>query len=133
MGWETRSGSSGRYYTRTRRVSDGYRREYIGTGPAADAIAALDAQARADRSVARDQLQALIARDQQADDAVAALNHAVEALARGALVAAGFHQHARGEWRRRRVPNTPQRHPESEGEGRSPAVRADAGPDPGDV
>ena len=102
MGWETRSGSHGRYYTRTRRVGNGYRREYIGTGPAADAIAALDAQARAERAIARDQLQALIARDRQADAVGAALDQAVEALAHAALVAAGFHQHARGEWRRRR-------------------------------
>lgn len=107
MGWETRPGSRGRYYTRTRRVGDGYCREYLGTGPAADAIAALDAQTRAERAAAREELQALIARDRQADAAVAALDHAVAALARGALVAAGFHQHARGAWRRRRVPSTP--------------------------
>jgi hypothetical protein len=104
MGWERRAGSSGRYYTRTIRRDGHVHREYVGTGPAAEAAAADDARRRAERMAARTQLQSLMAQDQDADAAVAAFDAAVEALMRGALVAAGFHQHARGAWRRRRGP-----------------------------
>ncbi len=45
MAWETRNGR-GRYFYRTRRIKGRVVKEYVGTGPAAEAAALEDAQAR---------------------------------------------------------------------------------------
>jgi hypothetical protein len=97
MGWD-----KGRYYTRSRKVNGRVVREYIGTGRVAELAAELDALEREKRRRAaralrreRDELAAL-----EAD--VRAASQAADLVARAALLAAGFHQHRRGEWRRRR-------------------------------
>ena len=101
MGWETRKGH-GRYYTRSRRDGRRVVREYVGTGPTAEAIAQLDALDRERRAEER----AAWARERTHIDGltapVLALDALAEALARVALVAAGFHRHHRGAWRKRR-------------------------------
>jgi hypothetical protein len=48
VGWETRARGV-RYYTRSRRINGRVVREYIGTGPVAEAIAALEARDRVAR------------------------------------------------------------------------------------
>ncbi|MBL8798893.1 MAG: hypothetical protein JNM56_33725, partial [Planctomycetia bacterium] len=49
MAWETRHGR-GAYYTRTQRLpGGGFRRVYLGTGPAAELAAAQDEERRAQR------------------------------------------------------------------------------------
>jgi hypothetical protein len=102
MGWETRK-RGGRYYTRSRKVGGRVIREYIGAGLGAEATAQLDSFERAER-----QLQAAAWRKERTRlDAIerdlAAYCTAVGALAREHLTAAGYHQHARGEWRRKRM------------------------------
>src|SRR5262245_37542575 len=103
MAWETRNGR-GAYYTRSRWVGGRVVREYVGAAgsPMAEISAAEDAMQReareralADRRNERERLAAL-------DAPVLALGALSEALLGAALVAGGYHQHARGGWRRRR-------------------------------
>jgi len=93
MAWE-----KGRYYTRSRKVNDRVVREYLGTGEAAEQAARLDASARQQREARRAALAELTALDAPLDD----LAERTELLARAALAAAGYRQHRRGEWRKRR-------------------------------
>jgi hypothetical protein len=102
MGWDR-----GRYYTRLRKVNGCVVREYVGTGRVAELTAELDALAREKR-----RLDALDLRDRRAELAaldadVKALTETTELLARAALLAAGFHRHRRGEWRKRREQDRP--------------------------
>jgi hypothetical protein len=104
MAWETRTGSSGRYYTRSTKVGGRVVREYVGSAgsPLAELAAAEDALHREarqreaqDRRTERERLAAL-------DAPLDALDALTGALYRAALVAAGYRQHKRGEWRRKR-------------------------------
>jgi hypothetical protein len=101
MPWETRE-RGGYYYTRSRKANGRTIREYVGTGPLAELEAQKDALERLKRRLAaldlRDlkaELAALAARLDELDDLA-------DLAARAALLAAGFHQHDRGAWRRRR-------------------------------
>ncbi|SRR5579884_1263901 len=94
MGWDKGS----RYYTRSRRLNGRVIRQYLGTGEAAEQAARLDASARQereDRRAVRAELATL-------DASLAELAKHMDLLARAALVAAGYRQHHRGAWRRRR-------------------------------
>jgi hypothetical protein len=99
MSWESRKGK-GRYYTRSRRVNGKIRREYIGTGRHAEVIAEIDAAERAERELERKLEKEQRECDLELDAEVDELCQLIDGLARGALLAAGFHSH-RGTWRRR--------------------------------
>lgn len=97
MSWETRQ-RGGRYYTRSRRIEGRILREYIGTGPLAEAIATLD---EVDRSAdARERAQWRAEREpiDEAWQELRAIGKAVQAAVRASLEGAGFKYH-RGEWR----------------------------------
>ena len=100
MSWGTRN-RGGRYYTRSRRVDGRIVREYIGCGPAAAVVAELDRQEREMRKVKAGQKAARKAQDVAIDAQVDEISELANLLARGALLAAGFHHH-HGEWRKRR-------------------------------
>jgi hypothetical protein len=101
MAWETRGGR-GHYYTRSRRQGGRVVREYVGTGTTGAAVAAEDAAQRALRAADRDAQRAERER-LDVDQAVIETLHArVDLLVRAALVSAGYHQHNRGDWRKRR-------------------------------
>jgi hypothetical protein len=96
MGWERG------YYYRARKVNGRVVREYCGAGKVAELTAQMDALERErrrldalERRLVKDELKAL-------DSDLAAVNARIDLAARAALLAAGFHQHKRGEWRRRR-------------------------------
>jgi hypothetical protein len=90
------------YYYRSVRDGRRVRSQYIGTGEAAVLIAQLEAIERERRETNRQTERA----ERQAVDKLearfAGWFDRVEALAREALTAAGYHQHKRGEWRKRR-------------------------------
>jgi hypothetical protein len=95
------------YYYRVRKVGGRVVREYVGTGQVAELAAQLDARERARR-----EREALATRRQKAeltalDAELKALTERADLLARAALLAAGFHRHKRGEWRRRREHDRP--------------------------
>jgi hypothetical protein len=93
MGWD-----KGRYYTRSRKVNGRVVREYVGTGPLAELAAQTDALRQEEREARRAELAELAALDAPLDD----LAELTDLLARAALVAAGYRQHHRGDWRKRR-------------------------------
>lgn len=114
MGWERRKGGSGQYYTRSRRVNGRVRREYIGCREAAHLTAEMDAAAReghaAQREMMAEQRRAEQARHDAMYAAILSPLDALDTLCRVAmrreLEAAGYHQHDRGEWRKRRGEKT---------------------------
>lgn len=100
MAWEMR-GSCGPYYTRSTRVGGRVIREYVGTGPLAEAIAIVDTIGRRRRNEEREawrrEREAIRANDHLVADA----GEAVLTLTRGWLLAQGYHTH-HGTWRRKR-------------------------------
>ena len=104
MAWEERE-RGGRYYTRSRRKDGRVVREYVGTGPFAEIVAASDRTGREIAEAERKQEKAQHRGELERLDALAApvleLDRAAEILVRAHLVAAGYHRHKR-EWRRRR-------------------------------
>lgn len=101
MSWETRRGR-GRYYTRTRRIGGKNVREYVGTGPVAESAAAEDACRRAERDSARAARKAVNAQSEELSSMYATLDASTNLLVNATLLSAGYHQHDRGHWRRRK-------------------------------
>jgi hypothetical protein len=101
MAWESRNGK-GRYYTRSRKVDGRITREYVGAGLAGELAAQHDhlsrAQRQAETAAWKTERARIEATDQDLDDLDALYTAAVRSI----LEAAGFHQHDRGEWRKRR-------------------------------
>jgi acyl-CoA reductase-like NAD-dependent aldehyde dehydrogenase len=92
----------GRYYVRTVKRGGRVVHEYVGGGARAALAAVEDARQGAEREAraaawraAKDRLEAL-------DAALDQLYETADRFARLALLAAGYHQHDRGEWRKRR-------------------------------
>jgi hypothetical protein len=106
MGWESRGGR-GRYYTKSHRAGTRIVREYIGTGPVAEAVAQADAAERARRAEERAALAAEWARLDVMLSPFVTLDAIGETLARASLCLAGFHQHDRGTRRKRRDDHRP--------------------------
>jgi hypothetical protein len=97
------------YYYRVRRENGRVVREYVGNGRLGQLAAELDALEREKGRETR-RLDAEALRNEQAElDALDANLEAViettDVLAHAALVAAGYHLHKRGEWRKRRDRN----------------------------
>ena len=96
MGWERG------YYYRVRKVKGRVVREYVGAGQVAALVAEMDAieqgQRRRRALALRQEKAALTALETE----MKSLTTATDLVARAALLAAGFHQHKRGEWRKRR-------------------------------
>lgn len=107
MGWESRQ-RGGLYYTRSRKEYGRVIREYIGGGPLGQLAALEDEHERRQREE-----QAAYWKEEQEDlDALEApveeLTEASDLLIRAALLASGYRQHNRGEWRLRREPKESQ-------------------------
>ncbi|WP_169973115.1 hypothetical protein [Tautonia rosea] len=100
MGWKTINRS--RYYYRSRRENGRVRTEYVGSGQAAELIATLDLSDREERQAEREAERAEREAAEREERELADWFGRVEAVAEAALIAAGFHRHNRGEWRRRR-------------------------------
>jgi hypothetical protein len=90
------------YYYRVRKVNGRVVREYVGAGEVAELVAQMDALEREQRRLEvlekRHEKNELKPLDAELED----MNERTDLAARVALLAAGFHLHKRGEWRRRR-------------------------------
>lgn len=103
MAWERRRNGRLYYYRCWRDPTTGrVRKQYVGTGPAAEAAAKADADRRAVRAAkqqaVRDQHQSDLALGERVNQVV----WEAEALTEAALLAAGYHRPQRKPWRKRR-------------------------------
>src|SRR5262245_29957045 len=100
MAWD-KSKSGHCYFTSTHRLGGRFVRRYWGRGPIGELAATLFAQRRLEREQQkrrdRDERERL--RETQAP--LVELCQVTGLLMRASLLAAGYHQHDRGEWRRR--------------------------------
>jgi hypothetical protein len=99
MAWETKG--TCRYYTRSKRVGRRVVRESFGKGPEAHLAAALDARRRQEREMRWAARHREWCRWQTGAAPLQQLIAVSDLLVRAALLAAGFHQHERGAWRRK--------------------------------
>jgi hypothetical protein len=104
MAWERRS--NGLYYYRSHREGRRVRKEYIGSGPTAILIAEMDRTIRADRATWKADQRERRRSIEAADESLAVIDQATDIALSNALIAAGFHRHNRGEWRKRRANET---------------------------
>jgi len=99
MAWERRGDQT--YYYRSRKIGGRVVKEYIGGGLAGTLAEREDAMRRRTRDAERAALQA----DRDAFNAATVaheeLSRAADALLTAALIAAGYHRHDRGPWRKR--------------------------------
>jgi hypothetical protein len=103
MAWERRSNGQATYFATTTRRPGGRRvRQYYGTGPIADLAATMAAQRRAERESRARAERAETERWQSAVAPLLELCRAADLMLRAALLARGYRQHYRGEWRRAR-------------------------------
>lgn len=99
MGWEKRRGR--KYYYRKHRIGDRVVSEYIGTGPVAEAAAALDELQRLAQEEKRDQFRRERQRQRALDEATERACRLIRDVVDAALLLNGYHYH-KGEWRLRR-------------------------------
>jgi hypothetical protein len=88
-----------RYFYHSKIVRGKLVHTYLGTGPAAELVALQDARRREAQSQARRQE---LANFQSAERPLMYMTKGTDLLFHAALLESGFHQHDRGEWRRRR-------------------------------
>lgn len=103
MGWD----KGGRYYTRSRRVGGRVVREYVGGGELGHLAAQLDAIGREERESERAAARAEQDTIAALDGPAAELDDLAGQVVRAVMAIAGYHQHHRGNWRKRRD-RTPQ-------------------------
>jgi hypothetical protein len=107
MGWERRGDRL--YLYRKRRIGGTVRSEYCGSGETAGLISLLWQEERDERDAERADRRAERERLEELDRTLKSFGEAADLAARGALIAAGFRQHNRGQWRRKRVRSEPPR------------------------
>jgi len=104
MGLQQRRGSF--YYTRSRRVKGKVTREYVGSGQLALLAFEMEQADGLLEKYLRLKEQELWQQEREValtlDQAVGAVCEDTGRLFHEAMVAAGYHQHARGEWRKKR-------------------------------
>jgi hypothetical protein len=100
MAWVRRGRKD--YYYRTRRRGGRVQRDYFGSGPEAQLAAALDEQRRRDRQACREAAEAVRTRWDCVAVPLESLRILVDELLKAALLGAGYRQHERGPWRKRR-------------------------------
>src|SRR5579884_4407493 len=97
MSWD-KSKTGKRYYSQSKRVGDKILRTYIGGGPLAQVIALEDAKRREERRRLRADLESHLAIIASIDRFCAE----VDLVMARHLSGKGYHQHNRGEWRKKR-------------------------------
>jgi len=91
------------YFYQSRRDGKRVWKEYVGAGRVAELAAALEAENRAEAAAKASESQKAIAELAALDAALAPLIELADTLTAAALVAAGYHRHHHGPWRKRRA------------------------------
>lgn len=99
MAWEHRAGCGPYYYKPTWRDGRPHR-EYYGSGLVGQLAAELDDVERAERSARLKARRAEAARLEEADRPIRPHQSALGLVLEAGMAAAGFHRHARGQWRK---------------------------------
>jgi hypothetical protein len=107
MGWEQRGQK--RYYYRHEWQDGRSVRTYLGSGEIAEMAATADALQRVAREIDARKWQQDQERRAAAEALLAELCEQSNMLVRATLVVAGYHQHDRGAWRRKREHKPPDR------------------------
>jgi hypothetical protein len=102
MSWETRANGK-RYYTRNYRVGGRIQWEYVGGGTAGELAAKLDAIDRESRLLEAESIREERRQAERIDESLAEFEVLADYICRGLLIASGYHQHNRSEWRKRNV------------------------------
>lgn len=100
MGWKNINGRW--YYYRSRREAGRVVSEYLGAAERGGLFASLDTTDRTRRFLIRASEREERELAEREERELAEWFGRVEAVADAAIIAAGFHRHKRGEWRRRR-------------------------------
>jgi hypothetical protein len=100
MSWETRANGK-RYYTRSRRVNGRIVREYVGGGSIGELSEQMDAIEREERQQRAETIREAKAERDRFDELLTEFETVTDNIGRGLLIAAGYHQHNRSEWRKR--------------------------------
>jgi hypothetical protein len=106
MAWEKRE-RGGPYYTRSRKVNGRVVREYVGGGVLGEIAARMDVYERRQKEEVAALWREECKEQEALDNLIAELYEAAEVLTKAALLASGYHQHKRGEWRKRRGKQSP--------------------------
>src|SRR5262249_37595019 len=94
------------YYYRSVRIGGRPVRRYVGAGPAAELAAAVDELRRLERTIEARECRDEEARLREAEVPLLELCGGAELLNPGAPESGGLPGHDRGEWRKRREPNS---------------------------
>jgi hypothetical protein len=100
MSWEQRGDK--RYYYRHQWIDGHSVRSYQGAGEVGEMAATADALRRVEKEIEARQQRQEQERRSAAEAPLAQLCAQTDELVHGALLAAGYHRHDRGAWRRRR-------------------------------
>lgn len=96
----------GKYYVKSIRIGKRVKTVYVGAGLLGTIAADCDQIERAERDLAREQQRRVfadLAAQSELPEAMQEHSQIVRSLVRAVLQAAGYHQHKRGEWRKRRM------------------------------
>ena len=99
MGWKTINGR--RYYHKSERDGGRVKTTYFGAGESGLLVSLLELEDRAAREAEHQQRKSEKGECETEEKAVAEWFDGVEAVADGAMIAAGYHKH-KGQWRRKR-------------------------------
>lgn len=94
------------YFYRSRRVGDRVTRQYIGRGARCEGMVQLEALQRKEEAEQQREQREERGRLEALDGEVKAFCAQVTAIMRFVLQSKGYHQHARGQWRKQRMTQT---------------------------
>lgn len=106
MSWETRGNR--RCYYCARKVDGKVIKEYFGHGDEAHAAAREDAEKRAEREARLHDKRQRQREYEAVQLTYATLSTDCDNLVKASMLNAGYHQHARGDWRKRRASKRPE-------------------------
>ncbi len=93
------------YWYKSYREGDKVHRQYLGKGERAEAMGLIEALEREKHEEGAWMAKEEMAELAELDSELKTVAEAIELLVHAAMLAAGYHRHNRGEWRKQRVRN----------------------------